>query len=812
MTRPRTPMRSSRSSRPGRRCAPSSTGSPRASRRTRRPRARHRIQIAAPRAGAAPPVRRYTLAPVAAPLPLNGSSSFAGERLAICEGGDVAAALAARLEAEGAAVRRISRGERVGEVDGFVDLSRAAGAAGAAERSPRCAAVRARARGGPRGRAARPRRGAARRAGGAGRAREDARRRAPGRRGARRRARRPMRTPRRSCTASCTRRIRTSRSCTAAAGARSSRSCRRSCRPRRPPATRRSTRTRSCSSPAVRAASPRRSRSRWRGATAAASSSSGARRCRAPRIRRSGRPAMRGRCARCSASWCRRRPRSSSSARACSPTARSARRCPRSRRSAIARATTPSTCATPAFGALIDELYRRHGRLDGVIHGAGVLEDKLLRHKTPESFERVFETKVAGARTLVERLRRDVRFVVLFSSVSGAFGNRGQIDYAAANDALDKLAASLARELPGRVVSIDWGPWGGTGMVSPELEREYARRGIGLIDPERGVEALLAELHGGRGDAQVILTARIRARSSGGGAPDPRTSSMREPVAIVGMGAVFPGAPDLGAYAANLERGVDAITEPSRPDRASIRRTRGAFYCGRGGFIDAGRSIRSRSASCRAPRPAPSRTSCSRCTSPRARSTTPAAPAPRDRAGVILGRGGYLTPGMARLVEPGPHRRAARGHARRAAARARRRHARPDPRRVPRARAASSAPTRRSAWCRTSRRRGSRTGSTCAARRTPSTPRAPARCSRSTTAAASSPTGAATSSSPAACTSATTSRSGACSTQLGALSHSVGDPPVRPPRRRHPDRRGRGRRRAEAARRRRARRRSRSTR
>ena len=36
-------------------------------------------------------------------------------------------------------------------------------------------------------------------------------------------------------------------------------------------------------------------------------------------------------------------------------------------------------------------------------------------------------------------------------------------------------------------------------MVSPELEREYARRGIGLIDPDAGVGALLAELlHGPR--------------------------------------------------------------------------------------------------------------------------------------------------------------------------------------------------------------------------------------------------------------------------------------------------------------------------
>jgi hypothetical protein len=43
-------------------------------------------------------------------------------------------------------------------------------------------------------------------------------------------------------------------------------------------------------------------------------------------------------------------------------------------------------------------------------------------------------------------------------------------------------------------------------MVSAELEREYAKRQIELIDPALGVEALIAEL-GARGDAQVILTA-----------------------------------------------------------------------------------------------------------------------------------------------------------------------------------------------------------------------------------------------------------------------------------------------------------------
>ncbi|HTJ43578.1 MAG TPA: SDR family NAD(P)-dependent oxidoreductase [Kofleriaceae bacterium] len=160
-----------------------------------------------------------------------------------------------------------------------------------------------------------------------------------------------------------------------------------------------------------------------------------------------------------------------------------------------------------AFASVIADVYRRHGRVDGVIHGAGVLEDKLMRDKKRDSFERVVATKLAGAHALAGALRDDTKFVALFASIAGAFGNRGQVDYACANDALDALAWSLSSKIKGRVVSIDWGPWAGAGMVSPELEREYARRGIGLVDPDRGVEALLAELASDADDAQVVLMA-----------------------------------------------------------------------------------------------------------------------------------------------------------------------------------------------------------------------------------------------------------------------------------------------------------------
>jgi acyl transferase domain-containing protein/NAD(P)H-dependent flavin oxidoreductase YrpB (nitropropane dioxygenase family) len=169
----------------------------------------------------------------------------------------------------------------------------------------------------------------------------------------------------------------------------------------------------------------------------------------------------------------------------------------------------------PSLRRLIDQLYVQRGRIDGVLHAAGVIEDHFVAQKTLDSFARVYHTKVRCALTLAKALRDDVRFVAFFSSVSGVFGNRGQSDYAAANGSLDELAVSLGARWPGRVVSIAWGPWApaasgafGAGMVSPELAREYLERGIGLIESDEGVAAMLEEIGlaaNGRATPNVML-------------------------------------------------------------------------------------------------------------------------------------------------------------------------------------------------------------------------------------------------------------------------------------------------------------------
>lgn len=164
-------------------------------------------------------------------------------------------------------------------------------------------------------------------------------------------------------------------------------------------------------------------------------------------------------------------------------------------------------CDGVAVGALLDEVYEQLGRLDWVVHGAGVNEDKLLRDKTADSFARVFDTKIRGVHNLLEAVHEGLTGFAVFSSVAGAFGNRGQADYAAANDALDQL--TRVAKVP--MISVAWGPWSGGGMVDASLEKQYAELGIGLIQPDAGVDAFFRELASPGGTHAIWMAAELEA-------------------------------------------------------------------------------------------------------------------------------------------------------------------------------------------------------------------------------------------------------------------------------------------------------------
>jgi hypothetical protein len=99
----------------------------------------------------------------------------------------------------------------------------------------------------------------------------------------------------------------------------------------------------------------------------------------------------------------------------------------------------------------------------------------------------------------------ELKFCVFFASIASRYGNRGQSDYAAANEVLSKLALELDRRWPARVFSIAWGPWTRVGMVA-DLEPHLEARGVGLIDPAVGAQRFIEELEfGWKGESEVLI-------------------------------------------------------------------------------------------------------------------------------------------------------------------------------------------------------------------------------------------------------------------------------------------------------------------
>ncbi len=167
-----------------------------------------------------------------------------------------------------------------------------------------------------------------------------------------------------------------------------------------------------------------------------------------------------------------------------------------------------------AVAGLMADLRNQHGPIRGIVHGAGVLADRLIVDKTREQFNQVYSTKVAGLRSLLDATRTDdLRFIALFGSTTGRLGRSGQVDYAVANEVLNKLAQAEVRSRTNcRSLCINWGPWDG-GMVTPALKKVFASEGIGLIPLQAGADLLVAELANPQGPVEVTVLAGVSGAS-----------------------------------------------------------------------------------------------------------------------------------------------------------------------------------------------------------------------------------------------------------------------------------------------------------
>ncbi|MFT5127818.1 MAG: malonyl CoA-acyl carrier protein transacylase [Rhodothermales bacterium] len=159
-----------------------------------------------------------------------------------------------------------------------------------------------------------------------------------------------------------------------------------------------------------------------------------------------------------------------------------------------------------AVKTIIDQTRKEAGPIRGLLHGAGVLADRRIADKTAEQFASVYSTKVAGLFNLLDALADDdLRIMAIFSSMTGRFGRVGQIDYAAANEVINKTAQSQARSRPSCTVrAFNWGPWEG-GMVTEGLKKQFAAEGISVIPRKTGADFMARELCAAPGQAVELV-------------------------------------------------------------------------------------------------------------------------------------------------------------------------------------------------------------------------------------------------------------------------------------------------------------------
>ena len=179
----------------------------------------------------------------------------------------------------------------------------------------------------------------------------------------------------------------------------------------------------------------------------------------------------------------------------------------------------PADLGEPGEGRqLFAAIRESHGKLDGILHAAGIIRDGFVLKTTPGETDEVLGPKVAGT-VLLDRESRDMDldFFACFSSVTGFSGNAGQASYAAANAFMDTFAAHrntrVARgERKGKTLSVNWPFWEQGGMdLEPEFKSMlFEKSGMLPLKADAGIRAFKRALASGHDQVMVVCGDRER--------------------------------------------------------------------------------------------------------------------------------------------------------------------------------------------------------------------------------------------------------------------------------------------------------------
>jgi acyl transferase domain-containing protein/NAD(P)-dependent dehydrogenase (short-subunit alcohol dehydrogenase family)/acyl carrier protein len=162
--------------------------------------------------------------------------------------------------------------------------------------------------------------------------------------------------------------------------------------------------------------------------------------------------------------------------------------------------------------SVINQARQRSGRIDVLVHAAGIERSHFLPDKDQREFDLVFDVKSDGWFNLLCAIGdMPLGATVAFSSIAGRFGNAGQTDYSAANDLLCKITSSFRTTRPAtRGIVIDWTAWSGIGMATRgSIPKMMEAAGIDMLPPEAGVPLTRRELTSAATHGELVVAQRL---------------------------------------------------------------------------------------------------------------------------------------------------------------------------------------------------------------------------------------------------------------------------------------------------------------
>lgn len=173
---------------------------------------------------------------------------------------------------------------------------------------------------------------------------------------------------------------------------------------------------------------------------------------------------------------------------------------------------------------IVDDTFRRWGRIDILVNNAGILRDKSFAKMSLEDFRLVVEVHLMGAANCSKAVWATMREqnygrIVMTTSSSGLYGNFGQSNYGAAKLALVGLMQTLALEGAKHNIRVNCvAPTAATQMLEGLLPAEQLAHlrpelvspaVLALVSEDAPTRAILCAGAGGFELAHITLTAGV---------------------------------------------------------------------------------------------------------------------------------------------------------------------------------------------------------------------------------------------------------------------------------------------------------------